>query len=287
MTEEEKDDLEYTEEETTSEELEPQEQTDEEAAEGEPQTPKTPPSDDPSIPLSVLRKYATEYGLEEQDFAKIDDPEASVRRAMQQMKGFRELASRLEKASEGAMPPTFPQTVPPDGAPDVTPAADDTAVDELLADPNAYIERRVADREAKRAEQARKMEMFQQNQAITQWMTTVDQNELAQLTPHMMNDRVIALKRNTGQVITADDVRASYENARTLVSLNATKVRQDGFEDGAAAAEAKRRAGLETGKRRSGAPPVASLDELQKRFNAGEELTDAEINAAIAAEEGR
>lgn len=276
--------LEHTEEETTSEELEEQEtvETDEkdEGAE-EPQTPKTPPSDEPSIPMSVFKKLATEYELGEQDFAKLDNPEAFAKRIMQQYKGFLGLSQRLEQASQGVMPPPLaPQDVP---ATEV-PTAEDGAVDELLADPQGYLGKFMSKRDAKQYEQGRKIEMFRQDQAINQWASTLPAEEKTRLAPHYNNDPVIRLKRTTGQIITLQDAQAAYATAR-LNSANIQQVRQDGYDAGAASTDAKHRAAVESGKKRSGHTPVATLDELQKRLDAGEELTDVEINAAIAAEE--
>ncbi len=288
----EKDDLEQIEEETTSEELEGK-QTVEDTDEGtkevdakdkegaeEPQTPKAPPSDEPPELMSAMKKYAKEYGLEEQDFAKLDDPDTFAKRTMQQFKGFLDLSQRLEAASQSPLPPPLaPQDVPSQ----VTPSAEDGAVDDLLGDPRGFLTKFMGQRDAKQQEQAYKIEVFRQDQAINQWAGTLPPAEVAQLTPLYNNDPVIRLKRSTGQIITIQDAQAAYQNAQ-MVSGNIQQVRQDGFDAGAAATDDKRRAAVESGKKKSGTPTVLGLDALVEKYGVGD-IPEAELNAAIAAEE--
>lgn len=287
MADEEK--LEQIEEETTSQELEEQ-QTVEDTDEGseevetggakEPQTPKTPPSEEPVDLMSSMKKYAGEYGLEEQDFAKIDDPDAFAKRTMQQFKGYHDLSRRLEEATQAALPPPLaPQDIPPQ----VAPTAEDGAVDDLLGDPAGFLNKFMGERDAKQQEQAYKIEVFRQDQAINQWVGTLPPQEVAQLLPQFNNDPVIRLKRSTGQVITLQDSQAAYQNAR-LNSANIQQVRQDGFVAGAAATDDKRRAAVESGKKKSGTPTVMGIDALVAKYGVGD-IPTAELNAACAAEE--
>lgn len=283
MADEDKELAEGTEEETSSEELEEQ-QADEvdEKDEGaeEPQTPETPPSDEPPELMSAMKKYAKEYGLDEQDFVGIDDPDAFAKRTMQQFKGFLDLSQRLEQASRGALPPPLaPQDVPTAGVP----TAEDGAVDELLADPQGYLGKFMSKRDARQYEQGRKIEIFRQDQSINQWVSTLPQEEVARLTPQYNNDPVIRLKRSTGQIITLQDAQAAYANAR-LNSANIQQVRQDGFDAGAASTDEKRRAAVESGKKRSGQAPVMSVDALVEKYGKGY-IPDDLLNAAITAEE--
>lgn len=273
--------IEHTEE-TDSEELETQQTDDVDTDEGaeEPQTPETPPSDEPTVLMSAFKKYAKEYGLDGQDFASKEDPEEFAKRTMQQMKGFIDLSQRLEKATQGGLPPPLaPQDVPTQ----VVPSAEDGAVDELLSDPQGYLSKFMTQRDQKAQEQAYQIEVFRQDQAINQWATTLPPQEVAQILPSYKNDPVIRLKRATGQVITLQDAQAAYEHAR-MVAGNIQKVRQDALSEGEAAADAKRRAGLETGKKRSGQAPVMGLDALVDKYGIGE-IPDDLLKAAIAAEE--
>jgi len=272
--------IEHTEE-TDSEELETQETDDVDTDEGaeEPQTPETPPSEEPTVLMSAFKKYAKEYGLDGQDFASKEDPEEFAKRTMQQMKGFIDLSKRLEEATRAGLPsPLAPQDVP-----QVVPSAEDGAVDELLSDPQGYLGKFMAQRDQKAQEQAYQIEVFRQDQAINQWATTLPPQEVAQILPSYKNDPVIRLKRATGQVITLQDAQAAYEHAR-MVAGNIQKVRQDALSEGEAAADAKRRAGLETGKKRSGQAPVMGLDALVDKYGIGE-IPDDLLKAAIAAEE--
>ncbi len=255
----------------------------EDAGVEEPQTPETPPSEEPVELMDEIKKYAKEYGLDQQDFAKIDDPKEFARRITQQFKGYLGLSQRLEGATQGAVPPLPPPLAPQDVQPPVVPTAEDGAVDELLADPAGYFNKQMTQRDAKQQEQAYKIEMFQQDQAINQWSSTLPPEERAALMPHYNNDAVIRLKRSTGQIITLQDAQAAYESARMAIG-NIQQVRQDALEEGAAATDAKRRAGLETGKKRSGQAPVLGLDALVEKYGKGY-IPDAELNAAIAAEE--
>ncbi len=286
MTDE-KEQLESTEEELTSEELEDKQtdEVDEKDDKGveEPETPKTPPSDEKPELMSAMKKYAGEYGFENQDFVKLDDPDAFAKRTMQQMKGYRDQAQRLEEATQG-VPSTLAPPLAPQDVPQVVPTAEDGVVDDLLGDPVGFLNKQMAQRDAKQQEQAHKIAMFQEDQKINQWASTLPQDEVGRLAPMVYNDPALRFKRVSGQVITLEDSQAAYQNAR-LNSANMQQVRQDGIEEGAAATDAKRRAAVESGKKKSGTSVVSSLDDLQRRLNAGEELTDAEINAAIAAEE--
>lgn len=277
-------DVEHTEEDTTSEELEEKqtEEVDEKDTEGdqEPQTPKAPPSDEPPELMTSIKKYAKEYGLEGQDFAGIDDPDAFAKRTMEQMKGFLELSRRLEQATQSTLPPPFsPQDIPPS----TVPTAEDGAVDEFLGDPKGYLDKFMTSRDAKQQQQAYKIEVFRQDQAIGQWTSALPQDEVMRLSPAYNNDPVIRLKRSTGQIITLQDAQAAYASAQ-LNSVNIQQVRQDGFEAGATATDAKRRAVVESGKKKSGKDVVMGLDALEKKYGTGD-IPDDLLNAAIAAEE--
>jgi hypothetical protein len=244
-----------------------------------PQKPQTPTDDDPVVPLRLFKELAAQYELDDEEFAKIDDPEAFARRTMQQMKGFRELGRRVANLSK-----TTP--IPPVFRPAGTPAHDPSSqIDELLADPNTYLDNYYSQRRALEQQQAAYADMQRHTQQINSWAAGQNPQELQALQPLMYNDPIIKFKRETGQYITLGEIQDAFNHARmTTWNTHSREIHERAYKAGAVATDEKRRAGLESGKKRSGTPPAMSLDALVEKYGVGD-IPDDLLRAAIAAEE--
>lgn len=240
-----------------------------EGSEGKETTPET----GGSISVARLKELAKEHGLDDEEFAKLDDADEVAKRAIQQMKGFRNLYRRMRDNYVG----THASGPPMPGAAPVSPADKDAVINELLDDPNAFFAKRFAAQQYQGA-------LVNNQRQIAQWEMQQNPAELQQCIPYMRQDPVIAQKASMGQPVTLDDIKPAFENARERLRGDLAALRTQGYNEGLTAGRSKKSAVVEEGRKPSGKSEAITLEGARKKYGVGNIPEDI-IEALLAAEQ--
>lgn len=276
MPDEEKYDAEALHVEDQEQEVQAEAEVDTEAEQQPTETKEAAP--EPQIPLSRLKELARQYGVEADEFAQLDDPEAAVTRLMQQYRGYR---MAHEKARF-----QLPQTQPP-----ATPAAGgEDFVDKFFQNPQETLRETMQSMipPAVAAYNLQRMAV-EEDQKIEQWANEQPANEAAIYMPAVRMDPHLQSKLMQGQIVTLADFTGAYNRVKNAHELNAKAIREQGLKDGATAAGKKRAAAVAGATKTAGPQTIPTPEELIKKYGEGNvplDEMDRSIDAHSSEEPG-